>query len=192
MTDYATSPSVNEFGLRPGLIKSVVRTNIDAFDKVAKVLETLLSLEPQNERRPLSFNTIWYKNRDKSLGLRDEIASRLEFGSPLLGLYDIHLAWDVEDGPLKSLRDLFVHDVGDLTGYARYLKVKSPRGQSEEDLDLLSLALESLQILRGAFLILCQIANQEFCVADRDLDRIAKFNLGTSLSDLIDLNQKLQ
>jgi hypothetical protein len=182
---------VNEFGLRPGLIKSVVRTNIDAFDKVAKVLEILIELQPQNPGRGLSFGTVWYKNRDKNRGIRDEIKERLKFGSPMLGLYDIHLAWDIEAGPLKSLRDIFVHDVGELTGYAKYLKVKSPQGKPDEQLDLMNLVIESLRILRGAFLILCQIANQEFYGKSSGEEMEATFKLGSSLSDLLDLGEDL-
>ncbi len=192
LTDYVTKPSLNEFGLRPGLIKSVVRTNIDALEKVAKVMEILIELPAQNPGRDLSFNNIWYKNRDRKLGLREDIHQRLEFGSPLFGLYDIHLAWDVEDGPLKSLRDLFVHDVGEVTGYAKYLKVRKPNGKTDEELDLLNLALESLRLLRGAFIILCQIANAEHYGKGEQPGKEAHFHLGRSLSDVIDLGEEIE
>lgn len=188
ITDYATSPTMNEFGLRSALIKSVVRTNIDALDRVAKVLQIILKLD-DCKGNPLSFSNVWYSGKTRKRGLRKELRDALKLGTPLSGLYDIHLSWNIEDGPLKSLRNLFVHDLGEVTGYARVLKVKRPNSDSDDELDLFELALESLRILRGAFLMLCQLANKEFY--GRNDGPTATFNLGRSHSDKIDLGEEL-
>lgn len=184
LTDYATIPSSTEFGLRPALLKSVVRAAIDGLDRVSKFLELALEIPDDNPKRSTSFNTVWYEKKDPKNPIKAEIAAHIKPRSPVAGLFDIHSSWDLTNGPFKHLRDLFVHDLSEVTGYAEMLSVKNPKPDGADFLNLEEIAEETVRMLRGAICYCCQVANQFDGV---EAEESMPYDVGRSFSDELDL-----